>query len=86
MLAPAHARENTHFQAYKQGLRYPTHQFLIFAWYEDGWLVEPDPMRDLGCTLEERIRTLRYALAIEVNQHITNASLVTEGGLVSACK
>ena len=43
-------------------------------------------MRDLGCTLEERVRTLDYALAIEVNQHISNASLVTEGGLVSTCR
>lgn len=40
-------------------------------------------MRDLGCTLEERVRTLDYALAVEVNQYSTNASLVTEGGLVS---
>ena len=39
-------------------------------------------MNDLGCTLEERVRTLDYALAVDLLLYSTNASLVTEGGLV----
>ena len=46
--------------------------------------MEQDPANYIGCTLEDRIRTLDYALAIVVVQFSTNASLVTEGGLVSA--
>ena len=74
---------HAHPQAHKRGLRYPRQQFLIFGWYSDGWLIEPDPTKDLGCTLEERIRTLDRALAVAIIQYSTNASLVTEGGLVS---
>ena len=74
---------HTHMQAHKHGLRYPQQQFLIFGWYSEGWLIEPDPTKDLGCTLEERTRTLDRALAVAIIQYSTNASLVTEGGLVS---
>lgn len=40
-------------------------------------------MTDLGCTLEDRVRVMDYALAIELIQFNRNESLVTEGGLVS---
>ena len=71
-------------QAYKRGIRYPKYQFLMFGWYEEGWLEEPGSIKELDCTLEERIRTLDYALAVEMLDFNTNASVVTEGGLVSA--
>ena len=71
-------------QAYKRGLHYPKYQFLMFGWYAEGWLKEPGSIKKLDCTLEERIRTLDYALAVEMLDFNTNASLVTEGGLVSA--
>ena len=64
-------------------MRYPTHEFLIVEALSDDWLVEPDPLRDLGCTLEERIKTIHYSLVGVIIQFNTNASLETEGGLVS---
>ena len=69
-------------QAYRRGLYYPRNEFLIFGWYNYGWLVEPDPTKQLGCTLEERTRTLNYALTVGLEDFNTNASRVTEGGLV----
>ena len=69
-------------QAHKRGLHYPRNVFLIFGWYRDGWLVEPDSRRELSCTLEERIITLNYALTVGLLDFNTNASRVTEGGLV----
>ena len=69
-------------QAYKRGLRYPKYQFLIFSWYSEGWLEEPGSIKKLSCTLEERIRTLDYALAVRTSDFNNNASLVTDGGLV----
>lgn len=42
-------------------------------------------MNDLGCTLEERVRTLDYALVVDLVLYSTNDSLVTEGELVSTC-
>ena len=41
-------------------------------------------MGELNCTLEERTRTLNYALTVEMLDVNTNASLITEGGLVGA--
>ena len=69
-------------QAYKQNLRYPVHQFLVYGWYSDGWWVEGDPARELGCTLEDRTRTLEHALAPVQSEFYSNYSLPTEGGLV----
>ena len=70
-------------QAYKRGLHYPKYQFLMFGWYEEGWLEEPGSIKELDCSLEERIRTLDYTLAVvDLDTFNRNASLVTEGGLV----
>ena len=63
-------------------MQYPKYQFLVYGWYSDGWLREPDPTRNLGCTLEERIGTLVHALAPIQAEFYTNYTLVTEGGLV----
>ena len=68
-------------QAHKRDLRYPTHHIL--TWYSRNFLKEPNPMTDLGCTLEDRVRVMDYALAIELIQFNRNESMVTEGGLVS---
>ena len=54
------------WQAYQRGLRYPTHQFFILAATGGAWLVEPDPAAELGCSLEERIDTLRFALTVSI--------------------
>ena len=69
-------------QAYKRGLRYPKYQFLIFGFYSEGWLEEPGSIKELDCTLEERIRTLDYTLAVDLDTFNNNASFVTEGELV----
>ena len=70
-------------QAYKQGLRYPKQEFIIYGWYDDGWWIEREAERILSCTPEEIAETLDYTLATRSPEFYTDASLVTEGGLVS---
>lgn len=53
----------------------------MFGWYREGWLEGP-VNSDLDCTLEQRIRTLDYALTVSMLTFNTNSSIVTEEGLV----
>lgn len=69
-------------KAYRHGLHYPINQFLTLGWYGDGWLVEPQDMRQLNCTLKERVMTLNYALTVKMLDYNTNTSLIAEGRLV----
>ena len=55
-------------QAFQRGLRYPRNQFMLLGEYNDEWLVEVIPNRDLGCSLEERRETLKYALTVSVGE------------------
>ena len=73
----------TPIKAYKRGLGYPKEQFLVYGWYSEGWWIEHDPTSELGCTQEERITTLGYALGPVHAEFYTDLNLVTEGGLVS---
>lgn len=53
----------------------------MFGWYRGGWL-EGSVDSHLDCTLEQRIRTLDYALTVNMLTFNTNSSVITEEGLV----
>ena len=57
-------------QAFQRGLRYPRNQFLLLGEYNDEWLVEVNPNRDLGCTLKERRETLSYAVTVNIPNNV----------------
>ena len=73
------------FQAYKQGLLYPKYQLLLYGWYSDGWWIETDLSRDLGCTQQELNRAVLHAMAPIQAEFYSNKSLPTEGNLVILC-
>lgn len=70
-------------QAFQRGMSYPTHQFLILGASDGSWLIEPDPTADLGCSLEDRIQTLQFALTVSIPDTRTReTSAAPVGGLV----
>lgn len=69
-------------QAFKKGLRYPRNQFLLLGQSNYNWLKERDPSRDLGCTLEERRLTLRFALSPHPPNNEGDNATVEVGELV----
>ena len=77
---------SVYLQAYKKGLHYPTHQFLLLGWYRDNWLVESvsdsGGSSRLNCSLEERWHTFQYAMLVRELDFNTDKNVLTEGGLV----
>lgn len=69
-------------QAFKKGLRYPRNQFLLLGESNYDWLKERNPSRDLGCTLEERQLTLRFALSPHPPNNEGDNATVEVGELV----
>jgi gamma-aminobutyric acid type B receptor len=65
-------------EAYKAGIRYPRHAFIIYGWYSPGWWIPPP---SFNCTREQIESVLLYSIAVLQHQFTTNESAPTDTGI-----
>ena len=70
------------FQAYKRGYTYPRYAWIMHAWYDVNWWTLPSDV-PLNCTYSQLAGFLEQALATQISAVTSNASAMTDTGLVS---
>jgi hypothetical protein len=70
-------------QAHAQGIRYPSHLFIMMGWYKDEWWFD-EHADNISCSSADRESVLEYALTVlHFNFHIQD-DISTTSGIVSA--
>ena len=86
LIIKVHFLTTIYIQAFRRGVRYPTHLLLTFQWYEERWWLKENGASDvnLTCTAEERERVLTHSLAFNfvLSDYLKNRDVTTDVGIV----
>ena len=77
---------NSFYQAYHRGHRYPFYTWILYGWYDSGWWKTPHSIGtgSENCTDEQVSSVLEYSFALRVYPKPSDKDATSDMGIVSS--